>query len=156
MIKNYLKIAWRKLWKNKFYSFINIVGLALSISCSILLFLFITYHLSFDTYHAHAKQIYRIVLHVTFEDGLLLYDQGAPLALARDIGTGNSQVKETSVLLRMHDINVTIPQNNGAGKKMFTEHENIAITDKHFLICLITSGSKVAKAQPLLSPIVLF
>jgi putative ABC transport system permease protein len=132
MIKNYFKIAWRNLWKHKFYTFINMFGLALSISCSIILFQFITYHLSFDTYHHDAKQVYRVVHRLTFFDGVPLYDQGAPLALARDVKANDPRVKDVGVLLRMHDINVTIPQSEGSGKKMFAEHENIGITDGHF------------------------
>lgn len=132
MIKNYFKIAWRNLWKHKFYTFINMFGLALSIGCSIILFQFITYHLSFDTYHHNAKQVYRVVHRLTFFDGVPLYDQGAPLALARDVKANDPRVKDIGVLLRMHDINVTIPQSEGSGKKMFAEHENIGITDGHF------------------------
>jgi putative ABC transport system permease protein len=132
MIKNYFKIAGRNLWKHKFYTFINMFGLALSIGCSIILFQFITYHLSFDTYHHDAKQVYRVVHRLTFFDGVPLYDQGAPLALARDVKANDPRVKDVGVLLRMHDINVTIPQSEGSGKKMFAEHENIGITDGHF------------------------
>jgi putative ABC transport system permease protein len=132
MIKNYFKIAWRNLWKHKFYTVINMFGLALSIGCSIILFQFITYHLSFDTYHHDAKQVYRVVHRITFDDGVPLYDQGAPLALARDVKNSDPRVKDVGILLRMHDINVTIPQNDGAGKKMFAEHENIGITDGRF------------------------
>lgn len=132
MIKNYFKIAWRNLWKHKFYTFINMFGLALSIGCSIILFQFIIYHLSFDTYHHDAKQVYRVVHRITFDDGVPLYDQGAPLALARDVKNSDPRVKNVGILLRMHDINVTIPQNDGAGKKMFAEHENIGITDGRF------------------------
>jgi putative ABC transport system permease protein len=132
MFKNYIKIAWRNLWKHKFYTIINILGLALSIGCSIILFQFITYHLSFDTYHLNAKRIYRVVHRLTFDDGVPLYDQGAPLALARDVKASDPRVEDVGVLLRMHDITVAIHQKDGAEKKMFTEHENIGITDGHF------------------------
>jgi len=132
MFKNYIKIAWRNLWKHKFYTVINILGLALSIGCSIILFQFITYHLSFDTYHQDAKRIYRVVHRLTFDDGVPLYDQGAPLALARDVKASDTRVEDVGVLLRMHDITVAIHQKDEAGKKMFTEHENIGITDGHF------------------------
>jgi putative ABC transport system permease protein len=132
MIKNYLKIAWRNLWKHKFYTFINVFGLALSIACSIILFQFINYHSGFDRYHREAKNIYRVVHSLTFDDGVPLYDHGAPLALARDLKANDPKVKDIGVLLRMHDINVTITQGDKAGKKMFAEHENIAITDGRF------------------------
>ncbi|MEO3408466.1 ABC transporter permease [Mucilaginibacter sp. CAU 1740] len=132
MIKNYFKIAWRNLWKHKFYTFINMFGLALSIGCSIILFQFITYHLSFDTYHHNAKNIYRVVHRITFDDGVPIYDQGASIALANGVKAADPRVNEAGILLRMHDINVTIPQTDGIGKKMFAEHENIGITDGHF------------------------
>ncbi|WP_114938007.1 ABC transporter permease [Mucilaginibacter endophyticus] len=132
MIKNYFKIAWRNLWKHKFYTFINMFGLALSIGCSIILFQFITYHLSFDTYHHNAKNVYRVVHRLTAFEGAPIYDQGAPLALARDVRANDPKVKDVASLLRMHDINVTVSQNSEAGKRMFAEHENIGITDGHF------------------------
>jgi len=132
MIRNYFKIAWRNLWKHQFYTLINILGLSLSISCSIILFQFISYHLSFDTYHHNAKNTYRVVSWLTFEDGVPMYDQGAPLALARDLKANDPRVKEIGILLRMHNINVDIPQNSKSGRKMFAEHENIGITDAHF------------------------
>jgi putative ABC transport system permease protein len=130
MIKNYLKIAWRNLWKHKLYTFINTFGLALSIACSIVLYRFISYHSSFDTYHHDAKKIYRVVHRLTFDDGVPMYDQGAPLALARDLKTYDPRIKNTGILLRMHDINVAIMQNGS--KKLFAEHENIGITDGRF------------------------
>jgi len=132
MLSNYIKIAWRNLWKHKFYTSINVFGLALSISCSIILFLFITYHLSFDTYHHNAKNIYRVVHSLTFEDGVPIYDQGAPLALARDLKANDPRVKDIGILLRMHDINVVINGDGGGDKKKFAEHENIGLTDGRF------------------------
>jgi putative ABC transport system permease protein len=131
MINNYLKIAWRNLWKHKFYTLINMFGLALSLTCAIVLFQFIKYHSSFDTYHHDAKQIYRVVHTLTFEDGVPIYDQGAPLAMVRDLKSNkNAQIKDIGVLLRMHDINVAIEYNGS--RKLFAEHENIGIADKHF------------------------
>jgi len=132
MIGNYIKIAWRNLWKHKFYTSINVFGLSLSISCSIILFLFIIYHLSFDRYHRNAKNIYRVVHSITFADGVPMYDQGAPLALARELKANDPRVKDIGILLRMHDINVVIPQTGNISKKVFTEHENIGLTDGRF------------------------
>ncbi|MFD0793928.1 ABC transporter permease [Mucilaginibacter litoreus] len=51
MIKNYLKIALRNLWKNKVSSIINIVGLAVGMAACIVIMLFVTYEKSFDNFH---------------------------------------------------------------------------------------------------------
>ncbi|QHT71979.1 FtsX-like permease family protein [Rhodocytophaga rosea] len=61
MLRNYLTIALRNLQRNKAYTFINVMGLALSITCGILIFTLVKYHLSFDTFHANAGRIYRFV-----------------------------------------------------------------------------------------------
>ncbi len=58
MLKNYLKIAFRSLWRHKAYSFINIFGLALGVTCALLLFFYIRYQFSHDTYHEHAENLY--------------------------------------------------------------------------------------------------
>ncbi|MCP4727759.1 MAG: FtsX-like permease family protein [bacterium] len=61
MFKNYLKIALRNILRYKGYSFINIAGLAVGMTASILIFLYVQYELSYDKYHENADNIYRIV-----------------------------------------------------------------------------------------------
>ncbi|MHB8208351.1 ABC transporter permease [Mucilaginibacter sp.] len=60
MIQNYLKIAWRNLWRNKFFSSINIVGLSLGIVFSLLILLWIKSELSVDAYHANSNRLYQV------------------------------------------------------------------------------------------------
>src|ERR1700733_11951464 len=61
MLRNYFKIAWRNLRKNKSYTFINILGLSSGIACAILIFTLISYQLSFDRFHHRTDRIYRVV-----------------------------------------------------------------------------------------------
>ncbi|WP_342089220.1 ABC transporter permease [Dyadobacter sp. OTU695] len=61
MLSNYMKVAARNLKTNKAYALINIAGLALGMSCAILIFMLVRYHLSFDNFHAGSERIYRIV-----------------------------------------------------------------------------------------------
>ena len=63
MFKNYLKIAFRNLWKYKSYSFINITGLAVGMACCILILLWVKDELSFDRFHENAEKIYRVTEH---------------------------------------------------------------------------------------------
>ena len=60
MLKNYLKMTLRTLRRYKGYTFINIVGLAVGMAACILILLYIEDELSYDTYHEHAGQIYRV------------------------------------------------------------------------------------------------
>ncbi|MES2110894.1 MAG: ABC transporter permease [Bacteroidota bacterium] len=58
MIKNYLKIAWRNIWKNKVFSAINIIGLSIGMAACIVIMLFVTYEKSFDNFHT--KNIWKL------------------------------------------------------------------------------------------------
>ena len=66
MIKNYFKIAWRNLLKNKVYSCINIAGLAIGLTVSILILLFVLHEVSFDKFHVNGDRIYKIQTKVKF------------------------------------------------------------------------------------------
>jgi putative ABC transport system permease protein len=60
MIKNYFKIAFRFLLKNKTFSLINIIGLAIGTLCCLYIILYVNEQYSYDKHHADAKDIYRI------------------------------------------------------------------------------------------------
>ena len=69
MLRNYLKIAWRNIWKNKVFSAINIFGLSIGLACCILMFLLIQHELSYDKFNVQAKNIYRITSVMDGTDG---------------------------------------------------------------------------------------
>jgi putative ABC transport system permease protein len=60
MIKNYFKSAWRNLVKNKFYSTLNIAGLALGLTVGILILLWIQDEYSYDSFHKNARNIIKL------------------------------------------------------------------------------------------------
>ena len=68
MITNYIKIALRVLLKFKVYSLINITGLAVGMTCSLLIVLYVMDELSYDRYHEHASDAYRVAQDITAEN----------------------------------------------------------------------------------------
>jgi putative ABC transport system permease protein len=60
MLKNYLKVAWRSLLRNRTFSIVNITGLAVGLGCFLLIALYVLDELSFDRYYDKAGNIYRI------------------------------------------------------------------------------------------------
>ena len=60
MLTNYLKIAFRSLLKNRAYSFLNIFGLTIGITCSFLIYLYVQDELTFDSQHTKADRIFRV------------------------------------------------------------------------------------------------
>ncbi|MEO8885394.1 MAG: ABC transporter permease, partial [Mucilaginibacter sp.] len=60
MIKNYIKIALRNLWRHKGFSLINIIGLAVGMAAAILILLWIQSEISYDEFHKNKDRIYRV------------------------------------------------------------------------------------------------
>ena len=97
MFTNYLKLALRSLMRNKAYSFINIFGLALGITCCLLLSLYIRDEMSYDKHHKHANDLYRII--TNFQSGSIVDRVGSaspPIAM-----TIKDEVPEVEAAVRI-------------------------------------------------------
>jgi putative ABC transport system permease protein len=87
MLKNYFKIAFRSLVKNKFYTSINIIGLAVGLATCLLILLYVLDELSFDKYNKNANRIYRVNNEIKFGGNYFDLAQGPALM-------GSTMVKE--------------------------------------------------------------
>src|SRR5258705_13937764 len=85
MLKNYLKIAWRNLLRYKVFSLINVLGLAIGLTCCILVSLFIMDELSYDKYNKDSDRVYRVVKDFVNDDGSRLPDATTPPAIGAAI-----------------------------------------------------------------------
>ncbi len=124
MIKNYIKIAWRNLIKRRFYTLINVAGLALAMACCLLIYVYISYHLSFDTYHKQAKNTFRLVyeLHI----GKTEYDKGTSVAMLKAVQQQNPQVVQSALMMNRQSAVIDV---NGDPKKRFKEEKTIGFTN---------------------------
>jgi putative ABC transport system permease protein len=82
MIKNYFKIAIRNIIKNKTYSLLNIVGLAIGVMAFIMITLYVRYELSFDIYSSNADQIYRVATRGSLNGDFEMAVSPAPVGAA--------------------------------------------------------------------------
>jgi len=67
MFKNFLTVAFRNISRHKVFSTINLLGLAIGLACSILIALFVMDELSYDRFHKHSENIYRIAMEGEFQ-----------------------------------------------------------------------------------------
>ncbi|WP_419212791.1 ABC transporter permease [Maribacter sp. X9] len=81
MFRNYLKIAFRNIWKNKVFSLINILGLSIGLSASFVIGAMVFYDLTFDKFHPDGDRIYRVTTSFTSPDGDF-YNSGVTVPLA--------------------------------------------------------------------------
>jgi putative ABC transport system permease protein len=96
MFKNYLKIAFRSLIKQKVYSSINILGLAAGIASCLLIVMFVREEFSYDKFHNNADQIYKVALERKYPNHSTNYaiiPHSYADAIARDFGEVESVVK---------------------------------------------------------------
>lgn len=73
MLKNLIKIAFRSLWKRKLFSFINIIGLSVGISCFFLIMINVRDEFSYDNFHENAENLYRVALERIYPDNVIFY-----------------------------------------------------------------------------------
>ncbi|HRK53422.1 MAG TPA: ABC transporter permease [Cyclobacteriaceae bacterium] len=149
MLKNYFIITIRNIKRNLSYSAINVFGLALGITCSMVLFLMITFYLSFDNYHDNKDRIYRIVTS-SENNGREDFFAGVPAplpgALASDI-TGIQHVLFTS-----GDNNALFTIIDNGAPKIFEQENGLAYSDSTYFTffnrAFIMGDYKTALQQP--------
>ncbi|TLV01001.1 ABC transporter permease [Dyadobacter luticola] len=98
MFKNYLKIAWRNLLKNKTFSFINILGLALGMSCSLLIMLWVQDEMKMDRFHANDARLYSVMENQHYSGVINTY-AATPGILAENIVKDIPEIEMASQVL---------------------------------------------------------
>lgn len=107
MIKNYIKIAWRNMIKNKTFSFINIFGLSVGLATCLLLILYIMDETSYDTHHKDADRAYRIVMESAGEK---LATSSGPMA--ETLKNEFPEIHTTARLLKFPNVDKFLLQNS--------------------------------------------
>lgn len=129
MYKHYFVITTRNLLRNKVYAGINILGLALGLTCCLLIFQYILFEYSFDTFNRNFDTIYRVV-ETTFSDGKEPYPSGRT---GWAIGPAlENEVPEVKHFVRMHpEYNNAVVSNPAQPEKVF-EEKDVFYTDASF------------------------
>jgi len=115
MIKNYLKIAWRNLMKNKVFSFINIMGLAVGMTACFLIYLYVHFETNYDAFNTKADRIYRVVTDIKTPSDMLHWSStSAPMAInmQRDFPEVESAVRISGQSFLVRKGNDKFQENN--------------------------------------------
>lgn len=92
MLKNYLKIAWRNLFRHKGFAASNLLGLTIGMTCSILIFLWVHDELGYDRFHTNYNNIYQVIANRDFKNHVFT-DKNMVFPLARSLGAGYSNIR---------------------------------------------------------------
>jgi len=152
MIKNYLKVAWRNLKKNKIFSFINVFGLAIGLTCCMLISLYLYNELSYDSYHKNANRIFQ--LGTTFvKEGKEDRTANTPAPMAQAMQMDFPEIEKATRLLKMFADDRTLFQYTepGGNRKSFFETKGF-VADSSFFQVLTYKFKEGDPATALINP----
>jgi ABC-type antimicrobial peptide transport system permease subunit len=127
MFKNYFKIAFRNLQSNKLYSAINIFGLAIGISSSLIIFLIVQYDFGFDKFEKGGDRIYRVVVHGDFNSPEVPFQLGDAV---KNQLTGLDVVAPFTLWSEFTKVSIAKPKK--AKPAVFKNESTIVFTDKQY------------------------
>ena len=141
MFQNYLKIAFRNLWKHKLFSLINILGLGLAMTFCFMQLMQIQTSFEKDSFHPQQERIYRILTDATSGDGEVHSLASTPMPLAEKLRDDQSVIERSARVIRSFGGNL----NNG----IKTLRVNGMYVDPEYFNIF---GFKLAKGKPCLEP----
>ncbi len=96
MIKHFISITIRSLYRNKTYTLINIIGLAIGMACTLLIFLWVKDEVSFDKFHTNYEQIFRVVENQYYAANEVFPVAVTPSPLAQSLKDNYSEIINTT------------------------------------------------------------
>ena len=148
MFKNYFKTAFRNLAKNKIFSLINVSGLSIGISSALVIYLIVSYDLSFDKFEKDRDRIYRVVSDFTFS-GQPYHNSGATYPMATAIQKDLTGIENVTHFYTGDEVKIGIP---GKSDPVFKKQANLVFVDDNYFSLLpyewLAGSSKTAMNQP--------
>src|SRR6478736_1637571 len=121
MFRNYLKVAWRNLMKSKIFSFINIIGLSVGLTCCMLITIYLANELSYDKYHKNIDRLYQLGT-VFVGSGKEEKTPNTPAPMAAAMKQEFPEIEETARLMALFADDKTLLQykeGNGSLKSIY-------------------------------------
>ena len=140
MIKNYLKIAFRNIIRHKAFATLNIAGLAIGMSCSILIFLWVQNELSYDRFHTNAEQLYRLTDNVDDFRAAV-----TPAGVAAGLQTGIPEIKAIVRITKPYEKLLEVSERKFQENRVFHVDSNFL---EVFSFKLIKGNRATALANP--------
>ena len=149
MIKNYFKTAFRNLRRNKIFSLINVLGLAIGISASFVIYLLVNYHFTFDKFEKDNNRIYRVVSNFVFS-GEVFRNSGVTSPLGPAVKKELTGLDAVVPFRTADDVKASIP--TAKDPVVFKHQKNVVFVNEDFMNLLgytwLAGSSKTSLSQP--------
>ncbi|MBS1509483.1 MAG: ABC transporter permease [Bacteroidetes bacterium] len=132
MIKNYFITAWRNFRKNKLFSLINVSGLAIGISASLIIYLMVQFEFSYDNFHKDGDRIYRVVSDLTFPGNEKFYNSGVPVPMPVAVRNDITGLETVTHFITSNEMNVMVQVNGSQSPAIFKKQKDILYADEYY------------------------
>ncbi len=145
MFRSYFKTGWRNLWRSKFHSSLNIIGLTMGIACFLLIALYVFDELTFDQQHVNGDRIYRVIEHKSVRgDATVVATSG--YKVSEEARHSIPEIESTTRIQRSGRANLVDPENP------IPVQEDVILADERFLeifdFPLIIGDRRTALKEP--------
>ena len=131
MFKNYFTIALRNFQRNKIFSLINIAGLAIGISTSLVIYLIVQHEFNFDKFHPDGDRIYRVVSKIEFPD-LTIRNSGVPVPTVKAARNEISGLENVTHFVTANGLKVSVPVTGNQSPAVFRNQSKIIYADEEY------------------------
>ncbi|RFZ94197.1 ABC transporter permease [Mucilaginibacter conchicola] len=150
MLKNYFKIALRGFRKHKLFTFINVIGLSIGISASLVIYLIVHYDLTFNKFAGGNDGIYRVTTEYAFS-GEVGYNSGVCTPLTEAIKTDISGIEKSAPFYTLYEARVQVPHGKGEEFKLNKENGIVIADGRYFNLFKynwVAGNAKTSLSQP--------
>lgn len=131
MFKNYFTIALRHFRHNKIFSLINIAGLGIGISASLVIYLIVQYEYSFDKFHKDGDRVYRVVSRIEFPD-LTIHNSGVPVPTAKATRDELTGIEAVTHFIEARVDHIAVPSPGNETPAVFKNQPDIIYADPDY------------------------
>jgi putative ABC transport system permease protein len=129
MFRNYLKIAFRSFWRHKVFTLINIIGLTIGISASLVIYLIVHYDFTFDKFHKDSDRIFRVVSNFKFQ-GNWRHSYGVTTPMAAGI---KNNITGVELIAPLHTLNPDVMVTGKHNEPIkFKGQDHITLADQNY------------------------
>lgn len=132
MLKNYFITAFRNFWRNKIFSTINVLGLAIGISASLVIYLLVHYHFTFDKFEKDGDRIYRVVTVFNFS-GEVYRNSGVTSPMGAAAKKELTGLDAVAPFRTNEEMKISVPEAGRGEPVIFTHQKNIVFADENFM-----------------------
>lgn len=151
MSLNNFKITFRTILREKVYAIINVLGLALGITCSIVIYLVVSSLTGIDDYHTKRDRIYRVVTE-SINNGRKTYNSGVPTPLIKAFEVDFPEMEIVAPVDYVLSGRIIINKEADSGSNIFEEREGIAFCDERLYQILDRKWIHGNKSTSLIGP----